>query len=98
MPSKMIVPRLRTMHKTPKDIARSLRAFKRAHKLGLLHHVGIVPGAAACEVARSQIGVSYICNAVPRLPLAQCTQKECLCDYAPIGKEPVGRRSKSSRL
>jgi hypothetical protein len=50
MPSKMIVRRLRTMHKTPKDIARSLRAFKRAHKLGLLHHVGIVPGAAACEV------------------------------------------------
>jgi hypothetical protein len=50
MPSKMVVRRLRTMHKTPKDIARSLRAFKRPHKLGLLHHVGIVPGAAACEV------------------------------------------------
>ena len=98
MPRKMVIPHARIMHKTPKDIARSLRAFKRAHKLGLLHHVCIVPGASACEAARSQTGVSYICNAVPRLPLAVCQQKECSCDYAPIGKEPIGRRSKGYRI
>ena len=77
------------MHKTPKDIARSLRAFVRAHKLGLLHHVRIVPGAAACEAARSQKGVSYICNAVPRLPLGECTRKRCDCDYAPIATRRI---------
>jgi hypothetical protein len=74
------------MHKTPKDIARSLRAFKRAHKLGLLHHVYIKAGPSACEAARSQKGVSYICNAVPKLPLEECTREQCDCDYAPIGK------------
>jgi hypothetical protein len=74
------------MHKAPKDIARSLRAFKKAHRLGLLHHVCIVPGRSACEAARAQRGVSYICNGVPTLPLRECTHRQCDCDYAPIGK------------
>jgi len=30
--------------------------------------------------------VSYICNAVPKLPLEECTREQCDCDYAPIGK------------
>ena len=83
------------MHKTPKDIARSLRAFKRAYKLGLLHHVCVIPGASACDAARSQRGVSYICNAVPRLPLGGCTREQCDCDYAPVARGRAYRRSKS---
>jgi hypothetical protein len=82
------------MHKTPKHIARSLRAFKRAHKLGLLHHVYITPGASACEAVRSQKGVSYICNAVPRLPLGECTRKHCDCDYAPIASRLIRKKTK----
>ena len=79
------------MHKTPKDIARSLRAFKRAHRLGLLHHVRIMPGTSACETARAQKGVSYICNAVPKLPLSECTRGQCNCDYAPVASDRIGR-------
>jgi hypothetical protein len=79
-----------TMHRTPKDIARALRALKKSHKLGLLHHVRIVPGASACVAARSQKGVSYICDAVPRLPLPECTRQECDCDYAPMAKRKIG--------
>lgn len=79
-----------TMHKTPKHIARSLCAFRRAHTLGLLHHVYIKPGALACEAAQSQRGVSYIWNAVPKLPLGECTRDQCDCDYAPVGKPPRG--------
>ena len=83
-----------TIHKTPKHIARSLRAFKKAHKLDLLQHVCIKPGTLACEAARSQRGVSYICNAVPKLPLQGCSRQQCSCDYAPIGKRIIGRPSK----
>ncbi len=83
------------MHKTPKQIARSLRAFKRAHKLGLLHHVYVIPGASACDAARSQRGVPYICNAVPRLPLGSCTRQECDCDYAPTAGGRLYRRTRA---
>jgi hypothetical protein len=73
------------MHKTPKQIARSLRAFRNAHRLGLLGSVHISPGPVACEAARSQYGVQYLGNAVPRLPLAQCTRDHCECEYVPLG-------------
>jgi len=82
------------MHKAPKDIARALGAFKRAHKLGLLHHVSITPSASACEAARSQKGVSYICNAVPRLPLAECTRKQCDCDYTPMASRLIRKKTR----
>ena len=79
------------MHKTPKDIARSLRAFRNAHRLGLLRCVRISPGAHACEAARAQDRMEYLGNAVPTLPLAQCTQSPCECDYLPVGSEKLKR-------
>ena len=42
------------MHKTPKDIARSLRVFRNAHRLGLLRCVRILPGKYACDAAMAQ--------------------------------------------
>jgi hypothetical protein len=80
------------VHRTPKHIARALRAFRRAHKLGLLQHVRIVPGASACIAAHAQRGISYICDAVPELPLGECTRQECDCDYAPMAKRKIGGR------
>ncbi len=79
------------MHKTPAQIARSLRAFRNAHRLGLLRSVRILPGPDACEAARSQDGVEYLGNVVPRLPLAQCTLGHCDCKYAPLGSERLRR-------
>ena len=95
------------MHKSPRDIARSLRAFRKAHKLRLLRCVRIAPGPDACEAARLQAGVEYLGNVVPRLPLAQCTRAVCECNYEPVGssqldqlnvnRKPVaGRRPKLS--
>jgi hypothetical protein len=80
------------MHKTPKQIARSLRAFRNAHRLGLLRSVRISPGPGACEAARSQYSVEYLGNVVPRLPLAQCTRGHCECEYVPMGSEKLLRR------
>jgi hypothetical protein len=79
------------MHKTPKDIARSLRAFRNAHRLGLLRCVRILPGKHACEAALAQDKMEYLGNAVPRLPLAQCTRAYCECDYVPTGTEKLQR-------
>ena len=62
------------MHKSPKQIARSLRAFRNAQRMGLLRCVRIAPGPNACEAARSQRGIEYLGNAIPRLPLAQCVR------------------------
>ena len=62
------------MRKTPSQIARSLRALKNAQRLGLLRGVRILPGRNACEAAVAQFGVDYSGNAVPHLPLAECTQ------------------------
>lgn len=73
------------MHKTPAQIARSLRAFRNAHRLGLLRSVRISPGYNACEAAQSQVHVEYMGNIVPRLPLTECTQAKCECTYIPIG-------------
>jgi len=79
------------MHKTPKQIARTLRAFRNAHRLGLLRSVRISPGPNACEAARSQYGVEYLGNVVPHLPLAQCTRANCECKYTPVGSEQLRR-------
>ena len=73
------------MHKTPAQIARSLRAFRNAHRLGLLRSVRILPGRDACNAARRQTTVEYMGNVVPRLPLAQCTHATCECGYLPVG-------------
>jgi hypothetical protein len=90
------------MHKTPKQIARSLRGFQDAHRLGLLRSVRISPGPVACDAARSQYGVEYLGNVVPRLPLAPCTCDHCECKYVPIGSEQLRRldvtRKPSSKL
>ena len=77
------------MHKTPKQIVGSLRAFLNAHRLGLLRSVRISPGSDACEAARSQYGVEYLGNVVPRLPLDRCTRDHCECKYVPIGSEQL---------
>ena len=79
------------MHKTPKQIARSLRAFRNAHRLGLLRSVSISLGPGACKAARSQYGVEYLGNVVPRLPLAQCTRDHCECEYVPVGSKKLRR-------
>ena len=86
------------MHKTPKEIARSLRALKRAHKLGLLHHVRITPGESACEASQLQRGVAYIGSAVPKLPLEDCSQMQCDCDYAPVGNQGIGPVKRKNML
>jgi hypothetical protein len=73
------------MHKYPKEIARSLRSFRNAHRLNLLRCVRIAPGHGACDAARSQAGIEYPGNVVPRLPLAQCASLHCECIYEPVG-------------
>lgn len=73
------------MDKSIRQIARSLRAFRNAHKLGLLRGVRIVPGPDACEAAQSQAGTEHAGNIVPRLPLAGCMRNHCQCKYVPVG-------------
>lgn len=73
------------MHKTPAHIARSLRAFRNAHRLGLLQSVRVSPGRDACEAALKQVHIEYMGHAVPRLPLTGCTRAICECSYVPIG-------------
>lgn|SRR5690348_17233797 len=73
------------MHKYPKEIARSLRSFRNAHRLNLLRCVRIAPGREACDAARSLAGVEYPGDVVPRLPLAQCARARCECKYDPVG-------------
>lgn len=79
------------MHKTPSQIARSLRAFWNAHRLGLLQSVCILPGPEACQAAHSQVGVEYRGDAVPGLPLKNCTRDTCECKYAPVGSDQFRR-------
>jgi hypothetical protein len=91
------------MHKSPKEIARSLRSFRNAHRLKLLLCVRIAPGHGACDAARSQAGVEYLGDVVPRLPLAQCTRARCRCDYVPVGSRRLDRlnankKSRSKRV
>jgi hypothetical protein len=79
------------MHKSPKDIARSLRAFKNARMLGLLRGVRIVPGLECCEAARAQKKVEYLGSTAPQLALAECTREFCACEYQPCGSELLQR-------
>jgi hypothetical protein len=79
------------MHKTPSQIARSLRALQRAQKLGLLRSVRIAPGPDACETAQSQRDIEYLGNTVPKLPLVGCTREHCECDYLPTGSDLLRR-------
>ncbi len=79
------------MRKTPSQIARSLRALKNAQRLGLLRGVRILPGRNACEAAVAQFGVDYSGNAVPHLPLAECTRDLCECKYVPVGSDQFRR-------
>jgi hypothetical protein len=85
------------MHTTPAQIARSLRAFQKAYRLGLLRSVRISPGPDACEAARSQDGIEYMGNVVPRLPLAQCTRGRCECKYVPLGTDRLHRLGGAER-
>ena len=57
--------------------------------MGLLRCVRIAPGPNACEAARSQRGIEYLGNAIPRLPLAQCVRADCECDYLPVGSKKL---------
>jgi hypothetical protein len=75
------------MHKRPSQIARSLRAFRNAQRMGLLRGIRIIPGRKPCEAAIAQFGIEYPGNAVPRLPLARCSCDRCECEYMPIGSE-----------
>ena len=77
------------MSGTPRQIARSLGAFRNAHRLGLLRHVRISPGRGACEAARTLQVIEYPGSAAPRLPLAQCTSDKCECKYAPVGSDKL---------
>jgi hypothetical protein len=79
------------VHQRPKDIARSLRAFRNAHRLGLLSCVRILAGRQACEAVKAQDRTEYLGNAVPLLPLAQCTRAYCQCDYMPLGTKKLRR-------
>jgi hypothetical protein len=86
------------MHKAPTQIARSLRAFRNAQRLGLLRSVRISPGAHPCQAARSQTGVEYMCGSVPRLPLAECTRDLCDCKYSPLGSRRLYSLSANAKL
>lgn len=79
------------MHKTPSQIARSLRAFRNAQKLGLLRSVRILPGPKACEAARAQTDIEYLGNLVPPLPLPDCNCELCECTYGPTGSKQLRR-------
>ena len=79
------------MHKNPRQIARSLRGIRNAQRLGLLRHVCISPGPGACEAARTMRGIEYPADALPRLPLAQCSSDQCECKYQPVGSNKLHR-------
>jgi hypothetical protein len=79
------------MHKNPRQVARSLRAFRSAQRLGLLRHVCISPGPGACEAARTMRGIEYPADALPRLPLDQCSSDQCECKYQPVGSNKLHR-------
>ena len=79
------------MHKSPSQIARSLRAFRSAHRLGLLHGVRILPGPNPCAGVIGQFGNEYPGNTVPRLPLPRCGRNRCECKYVAIGSEKFRR-------
>ena len=75
------------MPKSPSQIARSLRALRNADRLGLVRGVRILLGPNACEAVLKQFASEYPANAVPSLPLPQCTSDRCQCKYVPVGSE-----------
>ena len=75
----------------PKQIARSLRALRNADRLGLVRGVRILLGPNACEAVLKQFASEYPANAVPSLPLPQCTSDRCQCKYVPVGSEKFRR-------
>ena len=79
------------MPKSPSQIARSLRALHNADRLGLVRGVRILPGPNACEAVVKQFASEYPANAMPSLPLPQCTNDRCQCKYVPIGSEKFRR-------
>ena len=79
------------MHKTPSQIAHSLRALQKAQKLGLLRSVRIAAGPDACEPAQSQRDIEYLGSIVPCLPVAGCTKVHCGCEYEPFGSDLLRR-------
>ena len=85
------------MHESPSQIARSLRAFRNAHRLGLLRGVRILPGPYPCEAVVGQFGIEYPGNTVPRLPLRRCTRDRCECKYVAIGSEKFHSLSTTKR-
>ena len=80
------------MHKTPAQMARSLRALSNASRLGLLRTVRILPGPNACEMVVAQFGIDYLVTDLPRLPLGQCARDHCECKYVPIGSDKLRRQ------
>ena len=81
----------RPMHKSPSQIAHSLRAFRKAHRFGLLRGVRILPGPNPCAGVIGQFGSEYPGNTVPRLPLPRCRRNRCECKYVAIGREKFRR-------
>ena len=81
----------RPMHKSPPQITRLLRAFRQAHRFGLLRGVRILPGPNPCAGVIGQFGNEYPGNTVPRLPLPRCGRNRCECKYVAIGSEKFRR-------
>lgn len=79
------------MHKASKQIARSLRAFRNAHRPGLVRGVRVLPGREACQEVLKQFGSEYPADSVPHLPLAQCSLAQCQCKYVPLATEKFRR-------
>ena len=77
------------MKKAPSQMARALRAFKNAHRLGLLRGVFVLPGSNACDAAIEQFSAVYSVDNLPELPLAQCTCEHCDCKYHLIGSDKL---------
>ena len=79
------------MHTSPSQIARSLRAFRKAHRLDLLRGVRILPGPNPCAGVIGQFDSEYPGNIVPRLPLPRCGRNRYECKYVAIGSEKFRR-------
>ena len=89
---------LHLMPKSPSQIARSLRALRNADRLGLVRGVRILPGPNACEAVVKQFASEYPANAMPSLPLPQCTSDRCQCKYVPVGSEKFRRLCAAEKL
>jgi len=68
------------MHKSPNQIARSLRAFRNAHRRW----------PDACDAARSQDGVEYMGMSF-RVYRSPGVRGQCDCKYVPSGTDHLHR-------